>query len=114
MAFAWLRRSLGRRIVLAIGVTLGLICVGVAVNAIGIRVLGDVSAWDRWFRDHRPYLFVWRLLLYALIACGWWRMRQRVYRRDPSEDARARLRRAELAAVCITVLLESSLMVQRA
>lgn len=104
---------MGRRLVLAIGATLALMGLAVAINAVGIRILGDVGTWSRWLEDHRLHFFVWRLALYGLTGFGWWWMRQRIRARDPGTDARRRLRRAEIAAVCTLVLLESSRLLSR-
>ena len=113
MAFATLRRFFGRRIVLAVGLTLGLICVAVAINAIGIRIVGDVETWRDWLEHHRLHFFVWRLALYVLTAWGWWWMHKRIRAREPNPESRTRLRRAEIAAVCTIVLLETSMLFQQ-
>ena len=51
---------------------------------------------------------MWRLLLYAATAYGWWWMRGRLRQREPSAEAHQRLRRTEIAAVTALVLLEGS------
>ncbi|CAJ3172660.1 hypothetical protein [Burkholderia pseudomallei] len=84
-----------------------------AINAIGIRIVGDVVTWQRWLHVHAWFFMAWRLMLYAVIACGWQRMHQRVRRRDDSAEIRRRLRRAGIGAVLaistieVTTLLHS-------
>lgn len=78
----------------------------VIVHAIGLRIVGGIAAWQRWLHAHAWLFVLWRLVLYALIARGWWWMRTRVHQRDPSPDARRRLIRAEIAAVFAIALTE--------
>lgn len=78
----------------------------VVVHAIGLRIVGGIAAWQRWLHAHAWILALWRLVLYALIARGWWWMRTRVRQRDHSSGARRRLIRAEIAAVFAIALTE--------
>lgn len=70
-----------------------------AISAIGIRIVGNVIAWQRWLHGHAWLFMIWRLMLYAAIACGWHQTYQRVRQREGSAEARRRLRRAEIGAV---------------
>ncbi|CAJ7868461.1 Uncharacterised protein [Burkholderia pseudomallei] len=70
-----------------------------AISAIGIRFVGDVATWQRWLHVHAWFFMIWRLMLYAMIACGWKRMHQRVRQCDDSAEARRRLRRAGIGTV---------------
>jgi hypothetical protein len=91
----------------------GLILVGtVFINLLGIRWLGDIPRWQTWLQDHRLGFFLWRCVLYGATGYGWLWMRQRLYQREPSLIIRARLRRAEVAALLTVVLLESSVFLQ--
>ena len=99
-----LRRLLDRRLISALSWGLALILVAAAINVIGIRVVGDVNGWAQWLRAHRADFLVWRIGLYGATAWGWWRMRERLRRREP--DAPARLRRLEIAAVVVIAALE--------
>jgi len=83
-----------------------MIIVMVIVHAIGLRIVGGVAAWQRWLHAHAWIFALWRLVLYALIARGWWWMRTRVRQRDRSPDAQRRLIRAEIAAVFAIALTE--------
>lgn len=78
----------------------------VAINLIGIRLLGDIEAWRHWMQEHAGSFRAWRLFLYAAIAYGWWWMRRRVLQRDPSPEARRCLVRTEVLAVAAFALLE--------
>lgn len=100
-----LRQLLDCRLLRALSWGLALILVAAAVNVIGIRIVGDVNGWAQWLRAHRADFLAWRIGLYGATAWGWWRMRERLRRREP--DAPARLRRLEIAAVVVILALES-------
>ncbi|WP_447847048.1 hypothetical protein [Pseudomonas aeruginosa] len=106
---AWLRLPwpFNRRVGVALLWTL-LVAVAVAVNIAGIHVVGGVEGWQHWLQAHAGHFFLWRLLLYAATAYGWWWMRGRLRQREPSAEAHQRLLRTEIAAVTALVLLEGS------
>lgn len=85
----------------------------VVANLIGIRMAGDVAAWEQWLHRHSLWFLAWRLALYAGIAAGWIWMRRRVLAREPDRATGQRLRRLEIAAVVAFVVLEASLLLQR-
>lgn len=102
-----LRRWRWPRTMIAVLVMLAAMTIVMAiVHAIGLRIVGGVAAWQRWLHVHTWIFALWRLVLYALIARGWWWMRTRVRQRDHSPDARRRLTRAEIAAVFAIALTE--------
>ncbi|ARP93429.1 hypothetical protein CDN99_08315 [Roseateles aquatilis] len=107
---AWLRLPwlFNRRVGVALLWTLLVVAAAVAVNIAGIHVVGGVDGWENWLRAHAGHFFLWRLLLYAATAYGWWWMRGRLRQREPSAEAHQRLRRTEIAAVTALVLLEGS------
>ena len=84
----------------------------VGANLIGIRMAGDVVAWEQWLRRHSLWFLIWRLALYAGIATGWIWMRRRVLAREPDSTTGQRLRRLEIAAMAAFVVLEASLLLQ--
>jgi hypothetical protein len=86
----------------------GILFLALAVNLVGIRFLGGMDAWKGWMAVNATHFFVWRLLLYAGIAWGWWWMRGRLLAREPDASAQARLRRAEIAAVLTFIALEGA------
>ena len=90
------------------------VLVAVAINAVGIHLIGDIDGWSHWWRAHAGYFLVWRLCLYMATGYGWWWMRRRLLQREPSPDARWRLLRTEIAAVLALVLLEGSLLLRQA
>lgn len=97
---------IGRSLVTALVMLLAITVVMIAVHAVGIRIVGNVAAWQRWLHLHAWMFRLWRLALYVAILRGWWWMRTRVHQRDRSPDARCRLTRAEIAAVLAIVLTE--------
>ncbi|CAJ5352395.1 Uncharacterised protein [Burkholderia pseudomallei] len=80
--------------------------VAILMHVVGARVVGSVVAWQRWLHAHAWMFGLWRLVLYAAIARGWWWMRMRVRQRDASPEARRQLMRAEIAAVLAIALTE--------
>lgn len=114
MSLAWLRfrwlfnRRMGRTL---LGVTVPL-TVAIAVNLIGIRMVGSIDGWKRWLDAHADYFLAWRLLLYAGTAYGWWWMRKRLRAREPQTASHQRLLRVEIAAIVAFVVLEGSLLLQ--
>lgn len=78
----------------------------ILVHLVGARVVGSVVAWQRWLHGHAWMFGLWRLVLYAAIARGWWWMRTRVRRRDASPEARRRLLHAEALALLAVALTE--------
>lgn len=90
-----------------------IVFVAVAVNLVGIRLVGDADTWSRWLDEHAGYFLVWRLCLYGATACGWIWMRRRLREHDTSREAHQRLLRAEVGAVAAIVLLEISVLLRQ-
>ena len=106
----WLRPAwlFNRRVGMALLWALLVACIAVAVNIVGIHIVGSIDGWQHWLRANRSYFFAWRLLLYAATAYGWWLMRRRLREREPDSESHQRLLRVEIAAVVTIVLLEAS------
>ena len=106
----WLRPAwlFNRRVSMALLVALLVASIAVAVNIVGIHIVGSIDGWQHWLRANRSYFFAWRLLLYAATAYGWWWMRRRLREREPDSESHQRLLRVEIAAVVTIVLLEAS------
>ncbi|MGZ7551281.1 hypothetical protein ACXVSG_13720 [Pseudomonas aeruginosa] len=107
---AWLRpaRLLGRRVGIVLLWVLLVAGIAVGVNVVGLHIVGSIDGWEQWLREHSGHFLVWRLLLYAAMAYGWWWMRRRLREREPLAETHQRLLRAEIAAVATLVLLEGS------
>ncbi|AGK47277.1 putative membrane protein [Burkholderia thailandensis MSMB121] len=95
-----------RPLVMALAMLAAMTTVAILVQAIGIRMIGSIAAWQTWLHRHAWYFVIWRMAIYALIARGWWSMRNRVRRRDVSLDARRRLLHAEAMALLAIALTE--------
>ncbi|GFE79146.1 hypothetical protein GCM10011487_11460 [Steroidobacter agaridevorans] len=83
-----------------------------AINVLGIWLTGDVKGWTAWLHEHAGYFAVWRGILYAITALGWWWMCGRVLRRESNAETRTRLRRAEIGAVLAVAALEVTTLLQ--
>lgn len=97
---------IGHSFVTVLAMLLAITVVMIAIHAVGIRIVGNVAAWQRWLHMHVWMLRLWRLALYVAILRGWWWIHTRVRQRDHSPDARHRLMRAEIAAVLAIVMTE--------
>jgi hypothetical protein len=106
----WLRPAwlFNRRVGLGLLWALLVAGIAVAINAVGVGVVGSVDGWERWLHAHSVHFLVWRLLLYAGTVVGWRWMRVRLRQREPESDAGQRLLRAEIAVVAAIVALEAS------
>lgn len=87
---------------------IALVLAAIALNVLGIRVLGDTLSWSRWLSSHRGDFLVWRVFLYGGVAYGWWRMRGRIARGELSPETRMRLQRAEIGAALAILALEGA------
>src|SRR5690554_5538256 len=82
--------------------------------AVSVRLLGGLEAHHSAWQAAWPWLLVWRLSLYAALVLVWWRkVRPRAVARlrrdrDDGQQALAKLRRLELMALGILVLLEAT------
>lgn len=108
MKLAWPRSLWSRRLSRALAAAVLAVLFAVAINVLGIGLVGDVDRWTRWLDERAGYFFAWRLCLYAATAYGWWKLRRRLRERDPSPEARRRLLRAEIGAIASLALLEAS------
>ena len=86
------------------------IAVATLINLWGIRMAGDIRSWESWLKAHTGIFLVWHLLLYSGTGAGWIWMRKRVLQREPTIEARSRLRRMECFALASIVLLEVSML----
>ena len=94
-------------LVIAMLWTFLLIVVAVGINVVGIRTLGNVTRWRLWLTAHGVWFLFWRICLYGVTAYGWWWMRERVRRREPTNEALSRLRHVEVAAVLSILAVET-------
>jgi hypothetical protein len=101
-----LMRVFNRRLGWALLWTTAVIGAAVTVKVVGVRLVGDIEGWRHWLQLNAGYFFIWRLCLYGATAYGWWWMRKRLRRREPSAESGQRLLRTEIAAVIAIVLLE--------
>jgi hypothetical protein len=112
MSCGWLRACgrFGRRIGMALLWTVVLLAIAIAVNVIGIRLLGSITSWDHRMNDHASHFLAWRLSLYAGTIYAWMWLHQRLQRREPGAVTNQRLLRTEIAAVLALAAIESSML----
>ncbi len=83
--------------------------VAALINIVGISITGDIEQWNRWLKAHASIFLTWRIILYLVVAYGWYWMRQRVIAREENDiktTAKTRFIRIELSAIATLVLLE--------
>ncbi|WP_163560867.1 hypothetical protein [Halomonas sp. NO4] len=111
-AFSWVSPGRWPSLLVAIAVLIAMFLLSGIILVISVRLLGGLEAHHDAWRAAWPWLLAWRLSLYAALALVWWRkVRPRAVARlrrdhDDGRQALAKLRRLELMALGILVLLE--------
>ncbi len=72
-----------------LGIAAVTILTAVLVAWIGRTALGSFEAWQQAFESARPYLRLWRALLYAALFTLWWDLHRR-YRHRPQDRLRVK------------------------
>jgi hypothetical protein len=99
-------------LLLALVVLAGMLLLSGGILAISVRLFGGLDAHQHAWRAAWPWLLAWRLSLYAALALVWLRrVRPRAVARlgqdrDRGRQALAKLKRLEIMALGIVVLLE--------
>src|SRR5690554_4092806 len=113
-AFCWMNTARWPSLLLAMAVLVGMFLLSGAILAVSVRPLGALEARQSASHAAWPWLLAWRLSLYDALALVWWRkVRPRAVARlrrdrDDGQQALAKLRRLELMALGILVLLEAT------
>lgn len=107
-----LRRRINRSVCRTLLWILAVLAVAAAINGIGIRIVGDVARWNRWLKEHAAWFVAWRLCVYGATTYGWWRLRERLCRREPGPEIASRLRRMEIAAMITVLAVEGAVYLQ--
>ncbi|RMR26810.1 hypothetical protein ALP91_01906 [Pseudomonas savastanoi pv. glycinea] len=69
------------------------------------KVFGDMEQFSEWQRTHYGYMLAWRLLVYATLAFGWFKIRKHLTQ-QASSDIPAGLMRCEVIALLLIALME--------
>lgn len=78
----------------------------IGINLLGIELAGGIPEWQQWLKDNTGYFRLWRILLYSVLAYGWYRLRRQLHRQGISPEQHHRLLRTEIALVALLLLLE--------
>ncbi|WP_445003800.1 hypothetical protein [Halomonas mongoliensis] len=111
-AFSWANPRRCPSLLVAMVVLVALFLLSGAILAFSVRLLGGLEAHHSAWQAAWTWLLAWRLSLYAALALVWRRkVRPRAVARlrrdrDDGQQALAKLRRLELMALGILVLLE--------
>ncbi|WP_445000229.1 hypothetical protein [Halomonas mongoliensis] len=111
-AFSWANPRRWPSLLVAMAVLVTMFLLSGVILAISVRLFGGLEAHHDAWQAAWPWLLIWRLSLYAALALVWWRkVRPRAVARlrrdrDDGRQALAKLRRLELMALGILVLLE--------
>ncbi|MGL4667957.1 MAG: hypothetical protein ACRCWR_08505 [Saezia sp.] len=85
-----------------------LLVVAFIVNVLGIQLAGNMQNWAVWIKEHAFAFLFWRIVLYLAVGVGWWWMHKRLMQRENTPQAKTRLLRIEIAALCSVLVLEIS------
>lgn len=113
-AFSWMNPARWPSLLVAMAVLVVMFLLSGAILAVSVRLLGGLEAHHSAWQAAWPWLLAWRLSLYAALVLVWWRkVRPRAVARlrrdrDDGQQALAKLRRLELMALGILVLLEAT------
>ncbi len=69
-------------------------------------LFGDLEHFKQWQKTHYRYMLTWRMMIYAAIGIGWFRMRSRLKRQYSDTKGRSALMRCEYLVIAVVVLLE--------
>jgi K+-sensing histidine kinase KdpD len=79
----------------------------IALSAVMFRLVGGVQGWQSWRTDNYWHLVAWRMTLYVGLVTGWLTLKARFHKQD-AEQSDKRLRRVEIMAALLVLLIELS------
>ncbi|PXI64081.1 hypothetical protein DMQ14_01975 [Klebsiella pneumoniae] len=97
----WRSIRLSGKVLLAI---VGSLALALGISWLGVRYAGSLTAFRVWLDDAAPWLRVWRLALYGLIA-GLWFQRVRLWLLQQTGNLAA-VRRIEWLMAGMTLMVE--------
>ncbi|HBQ9101515.1 TPA: hypothetical protein L9D29_002591 [Klebsiella pneumoniae] len=97
----WRSIRLSGKVLLAI---VGSLALALGISWLGVRYAGSLTAFRVWLDDAAPWLQVWRLALYGLIA-GLWFQRVRLWLLQQTGNLAA-VRRIEWLMAGMTLMVE--------
>ncbi|HDU1656908.1 hypothetical protein ACH668_05910 [Klebsiella pneumoniae] len=97
----WRSIRLSGKVLLAI---VGSLALALGISWLGVRYAGSLTAFRVWLHDAAPWLLVWRLALYGLIA-GLWFQRVRLWLLQQTGNLAA-VRRIEWLMAGMTLMVE--------
>ncbi len=89
----------------ALGVAAVMLLVAALLTQLGSTALGSVEVWQQALESARPYLRVWRGLLYSMLFALWWDLLRR-YRQQPLD--RLRVQRVGAMGLVLFTFVELS------
>ena len=72
-----------------LGIATVMLLIAALLTQIGSTALGSVESWQLALESARPYLRVWRALLYGALFALWWGLLRR-YRHRPQDRLRVK------------------------
>lgn len=87
----------------ALGVAASMLLVAALVTQLGRMALGSVDTWQHAFEAARPYLRIWRVLLYSALFVLWWNLLRRYLDRPPD---RLRMQRIGAMGLALFTFVE--------
>jgi hypothetical protein len=90
------------RLLSGVGIAAMMLLAAALVVHIGSTALGSVETWQQALEAARPYLRVWRALLYGALFALWWDLLRRYRHRSPNRLCVKRI--GAMALVLVTVV----------
>ena len=100
-----MKRSLLFTLLSSLGIAAGMILIAALIAWIGCTALGSFGVWQQALESIRPYLRLWRVLLYGVLFALWWDLLRR-YRHRPQD--RLRVERAGTLGLLLFTCVELS------
>ncbi|CAG8864445.1 hypothetical protein [Pseudomonas fluorescens] len=85
-----------------LGIAALMLLVAALITQLGSTALGSIETWQQALEAARPYLRLWRGLLYSALMALWWDLLRR-YRHRPPDRLRVQ-RIGAMALVLVTVV----------
>ena len=90
-----------------IGLCLLMLLTATLISSMGSLLSGGLEQWQQALKTATPYLYLWRIIIYAVIA-GFWYSTLKAYQQKQYSEAINKTKRLGAIAVLVIVTVEGS------